>query len=72
MTKEQYYELRKELGTQDQASTSLNVDKSTISKRETGHYKITEEARLALIGAIFLKRSIAKTPLDKPPVLYKY
>jgi DNA-binding XRE family transcriptional regulator len=72
MNKIEYYNLRKELGTQEQAAKALDVDKGTISKRETGKYQITKEAKLALIGAVFLQRSRTETPFNKPPILDQY
>tara|TARA_R100000808_G_scaffold260_3_gene1573 strand:- start:5522 stop:5695 length:174 start_codon:yes stop_codon:yes gene_type:complete len=47
MNKE-YTKLRKEIGTQAQVAKELEVDKATISKRETGAYRITKEAFLAI------------------------
>ena len=49
MNKE-YTKLRKEIGTQAQVAKELEVDKATISKRDTGAYKITREAFLAIKG----------------------
>lgn len=49
MTKEEYREIRKQIGTQAAAAKLLGVAMNTISRRELGSLQIGDEAQLAII-----------------------
>jgi len=48
MNKEKYTKLRQQLGTQAYVASLVGVCRTTIAKRESGAWKITPEASLAL------------------------
>lgn len=48
MTKEEYREARRKLGTQVQVARLLAVDHTLISKRERGVVRVNREAELAI------------------------
>lgn len=67
MTKEEYREWRKKLGTQSHVAKLLRVSVNTLSRRELGHLDISDEAALAIIhltSCVYLKR---RRPLSDPP-----
>ena len=51
MTKEKYAEMRKQMGTQEEAAEVLGVTRTTIAKRESGAWGISVEAGMAMKGA---------------------
>lgn len=48
MTKEEYKDARKEIGTQSEVANLLGVTRSAIAKREAGDVEISKEAVIAL------------------------
>lgn len=50
MTRLQYAEARKKIGTQETVAKLLGVHKITVSKRECGMQAISHEAELALLS----------------------
>lgn len=48
VTKEEYREIRKRLGSQETAAKLLGVALNTVSRRETGRLAISDEAQLAI------------------------
>lgn len=49
MSPEEYAELRKALGTQEEVAKRLDVHVQTLSRRERGKLEIDTEARLAML-----------------------
>ncbi len=52
MTKEEYKELRKKLGTQEAAALLVGVSMNTISRRELGLLPITPESWHAIVHVV--------------------
>lgn len=49
MDKNEYKSIRKQIGTQSEVAKILNVDVTTISKRERGVIPISKESEFAII-----------------------
>ena len=56
-----YTDLRKTIGTQDQVSNDLGINRCTLSRRENGKQPLTNEACLALVGLYYLTIGKNKT-----------
>lgn len=59
-----YTDLRKIIGTQNEVSEALGIDRSTLSRRENGKQSLTNEASLALLGLYHL--SLNKNEIVQP------
>ena len=61
MTRHQYRELRRQVGTQAEAAQALGVQPVTVSRRERGVRAISREAELAL-RYLVERRDVAVSP----------
>lgn len=52
MTKEEYRELRKRIGSQQEVAKLLKLGWNTLSRREQGTAPINEEAELAMVHLV--------------------
>lgn len=50
LTRDQYREMREEIGSMEEVASMLGVNRTTILRREAGSVKITKEACAALIS----------------------